>query len=77
MATTEHTINDAMAELLRKTRYAWRDSNVVRSETTQLFAGSRSLRPDILIAEPHTAPVVVETEVLPAINVEAEALSRR
>ncbi len=76
MATTEHTINDAMAELLRKTRYAWRDSNVVRSETTQLFAGSRSRRPDILIAEPHTAPVVVETEVLPAINVEAEALSR-
>ena len=76
MATTEHTINDAIAALLRKTRYAWRDSNVVRSETTQLFAGSKSRRPDILIAEPHTAPVVVETEVQPAINVEAEALSR-
>ena len=76
MATTEHTINDAIAALLRKTRYAWRDSKVVRSETTQLFAGSKSRRPDILIAEPHTAPVVVETEVQPAINVEAEALSR-
>ena len=76
MATDEHTINDAIAALLRKTRYAWRDSKVVRSETTQLFAGSKSRRPDILIAEPHTAPVVVETEVLPAINVEAEALSR-
>ena len=76
MATTEHTINDAIAELLRQTRYAWRDSNVVRSETTQLLAGSKSRRPDILIAEPHTAPVVIETEVLPAATVEAEALAR-
>ncbi len=76
MATTEHTINDAIAALLRKTRYAWRDSNVVRSETTQVFAGSKSRRPDILVAEPHTAPVVLETEVLPAVSVEDEALSR-
>ena len=76
MATTEHTINDAIAALLRKTRYAWRDSNVVRSETTQLLAASKSRRPDILVAEPHTAPVVIETEVLPAATVEAEALAR-
>ena len=76
MATTEHTINDALAELLRQTRHAWRDSNVVRSESTQLLAGSPSRQPDILIAEPHTAPVVIETEVLPAVTVEAEALAR-
>ncbi len=76
MATTEHTINDAIAELLRRTRYAWRDSEVVRSESTQLLAGSRSLQPDILIAESHSAPVVIETEVLPAVSVEKEALSR-
>ena len=76
MATTEHTINDALAELLRQTRYAWRDSNVVRSESTQLLSGSPSRQPDILIAEPHTAPVVIETEVLPAVTVESEALAR-
>ncbi len=76
MATTEHTINDAIAELLRKTRYAWRGESVVRSETTQLLAESRGLRPDILVTEPHTAPVVIETEVLPAANVEAEAIAR-
>ena len=34
------------------------------------------LRPDILVTEPHTAPVVIETEVLPAANVEAEAIAR-
>ncbi len=76
MATTEHTINDAMAELLRKTRYAWRSPNVVRSESTQVLAGSSSRRPDMLIMEPYTSPVVIETEVLPAVTVEDEAQSR-
>ena len=76
MATTEHTINDAIAELLRQTRYAWRDSNVIRSETTQLLAESGGLRPDIVIQEPFTAAVVIETEVMPAVSVEDEAKSR-
>ena len=76
MATTEHTINDAIAELLRGTRWAWRGSDVVRSETTQLLAESGGLRPDILVTEPYTAPVVIETEVLPAVNVETEAIAR-
>ena len=76
MATTEHTINDAIAELLRGTRWAWRGQDVVRSETTQLLAESGGLRPDILILEPYTAPVVIETEVLPAVTVEEEALGR-
>ncbi len=76
MATTEHSINDAIAELLRGTRYAWRGDNVVRSETTQLLAESSGLRPDILVTEPYTAPVVIETEVLPAISVEDDAKSR-
>lgn len=76
MATTEHTINDAIAELLRGTRWAWRGQDVVLSETTRLFAESKGLRPDILILEPYTAPVVIETEVLPAQTVEEEALGR-
>ena len=76
MATTEHTINDAIAELLRGTRWAWRGDEVVRSETTGLLAESKGLRPDILILEPYTASVVIETEVLPAQTVEEEALGR-
>jgi len=76
MATTEHTINDAIAELLRGTRFAWRGKNVVRSETTRLLADSSARRPDILVTEQYTAPVVIETEVLPALTVEAEAQSR-
>lgn len=76
MATTEHTINDAIAELLRGTRWAWRGDDVVRSETTQLLADSKMLQPDILIDELWIPPVVIESELMPAQGVEADALNR-
>lgn len=75
MATTEHTINDALAEVLRGTRRAWRSSDIVRSENTGMLKGG-SGRPDILILEPNVSPVVIETEVLPAATVESEAITR-
>lgn len=75
MATTEHTINDAIADLLRQTRRAWRSANVVSSENTGMLVGSTK-RPDILILEPSVSPVAIETEVVPAPNVEADAISR-
>ena len=75
MARTEHTINDAVAELLRGTRRAWRDEKVVTSEDTGRLKDT-SGRPDILVIEPNVSPVVIETEVFPATTVEAEALSR-
>ena len=75
MTTTEHTINDALAEALRKTRRAWRGSNVIRSENMGMLKGS-NLRPDILVLEANVSPVVIETEVLPAITVENDAKSR-
>lgn len=75
MATTEHTINDALAELLRGTRRAWRDNDIVNSENTGQIKGSTA-RPDILVSEPNVSPVVIETEVLPAFTVEAEAVAR-
>jgi hypothetical protein len=76
MATTEHTINDAIAGLLRETRCLWRNVGVISSENTGMLQRSNA-RPDILIAEPLVSPVVIETEVLPnAQNVEKEALSR-
>jgi len=75
MATTEHTINDALATVLRATRRAWRDANVVKSENSGMLKGSHA-RPDILVIEPNVSPVIIETEVLPATTVEAEAISR-
>lgn len=75
MATTEHTINDAVAKLLRPTRTVWSGSSVVQSEPLGQLAGN-SKRPDILIAEAGVSPVVIENEVLPAVNVEKEAKDR-
>ena len=75
MARTEHSINDALADLLRTTRRMWRDEDVVVSEDTGRLKGT-SGQPDILVIEPNVSPVVVETEVLPAVTVEQEAASR-
>jgi hypothetical protein len=75
VATTEHTINDAIARALRRTRRAWASAGVVQSENTSKLTGSNK-RPDILVSEAGVSPVVVENEVLPAVTVEQEARSR-
>jgi hypothetical protein len=75
MPTTEHTINDALASLLRETRRVWRTGNIVSSENTGMLVGS-SKRPDILVLEPNVSPVAIETEVSPAATVESDAIAR-
>ena len=75
MPTTEHTINDVLAELVRETRCAWRHTDVVRSENTGMLKGTAG-QPDILILEQSVSPVVIETELLPAVTVETDAISR-
>jgi len=75
MATTEHTINDALAEVLKETRRAWQQIYVVRSENIDILKSSGK-RPDILINEPNVSPVIVETEIIPAISVETDAIQR-
>jgi hypothetical protein len=75
MPTTEHTINDALAALLRETRRAWRTADVVSSENTGMLVGSNK-RPDVLVLESSVSPVVIETEVAPAITVESETIAR-
>jgi len=75
MATTEHTINDALAEVLAETRSLWRFKGVVRSENIDVLKGGGK-RPDIIISEPNVSPVVVETEIMPAPSVEVDATQR-
>ena len=75
MATTEHTINDALAEVLKQTRRAWQQLNVVRSENIDILKSSGK-RPDILVNEPNVSPVIVETEIMPAVSVEKDAIDR-
>lgn len=75
MPTTEHTINDTLAEALRKTRWAWRDPKIVSSENTGMLKGSHA-QPDIIITEANVSPVVIESEILPAVTAESDAKSR-
>jgi hypothetical protein len=75
MATTEQTINDALAAVLRETRSLWRYRGVVKSENVAVLKGSGK-KPDILINEPNVSPVIVETEILPAQAVELDAKDR-
>lgn len=75
MPITEHTINDALAAVLRHGRQAWREAGIVHSETTGMLQGGNK-RPDILVLEPFASPVVIETEIFPAATVEPEARSR-
>jgi len=76
MATHEHTINDALAALLRESRRVWRSSDVVRSENTEMLKGKAG-RPDILVIEANVSPVVIESESSPAASVESVGLAGR
>jgi hypothetical protein len=75
MATTEPTINDAIAEVLKETRSLWRFKGVVRSENVDVLKGAGK-KPDILVTERDVSPVIVETEILPAASVESDAKQR-
>lgn len=44
MTTHEHTINDALAEVLRETRHAWQERSVGRSENSGIDASAQVLR---------------------------------
>ena len=57
MPTTEHTINDALAEVLRTTRHVWATEGVISSENTGVLKHA-SKRPDILVTEANVSPGV-------------------
>src|SRR5713226_3648928 len=61
--------------VLRETRHAWRASDVIRSENTGMLSGSTK-RPDVLVLEANVSPVVIEAEIVPALTVESDAISR-
>jgi hypothetical protein len=75
MATTEPTINDTIAEILKETRSLWRQKGVVKSENTDVLKKTGK-KPDILITEPNVSPVIIETEIIPGVSVESDALQR-
>lgn len=71
--TSEPAINAVLGEVLRRKHPLWRDK--VHAERTGMFQQA-ALRPDIVVEHPGGLPVVVETEIEPAAEVEADALAR-
>ncbi len=69
---TEPSVNDALANLLRKMMHGCR----IHPENTQTVAGQAGLQLDILITAADRAPVVIEAEVMPAYDAEKEAAAR-
>lgn len=75
LPTTEKTINVAIAGALRQTRRCWKSAGVVRPEETGLIKGNAK-QPDIAVLEPNVSPVIIETEIAPALTVEVDTIGR-
>ncbi len=70
---TEPTINNRLADCLRRLHPAWRDEAVV-SEQTGVLLDEPLKKPDVLIRS--GAPVIVEAEIAPAASVDHDAIER-
>lgn len=71
--TSEPAINAVLGQVLRRKHPLWRDR--VHAERSGVFQRA-ALRPDIVVHHPGGLPVVVETEIEPAAEVERDALAR-
>ena len=72
----EIVINTELAGALRRRHPRWAEHRSVTVEATGVLLGDPAAQPDIVLVHPGGSPVIVETEVLPARNVEAEARIR-
>ncbi len=75
MATTEPIVNDYLATALRKLHPSWDKDGVVVAENTAAFL-TKGQRPDIIVCDDCAAPVGIETEFIPAVSVEKDAIAR-
>lgn len=71
MTLSEHTLNDALAELLDGMRRRWQ---VTAEPLGRIVGGAQ--RPDLLIREDGARALVIEHEKAPANSVEQDALER-
>jgi hypothetical protein len=70
----EPTINFVFGRVLRRRRRVWEKDGVLQVQPLRALRSKK--RPDILIVEAGRDPVVIETEVTPASNVEQDARAR-
>ena len=70
----EPTFNQALAKVLRETRVGKTSAHHLGAEQLDVFRECG--RPDIFVDDPDGAPIIIETEYVPARTVEIEAQSR-
>ena len=70
MTTGEPTANTALAEVLQSLRRNWK----VEGEPVGILRGGK--RPDVFITEPGRSPTAVETEFVPAREVDSDSLAK-
>ena len=70
LTTGEPTANTSLAEVLQSLRRNWK----VEGEPVGALQGGK--RPDVLITEPGRAPTIVETEFVPAREVDSDSLAK-
>lgn len=70
---TEPTINNRLADCLRRRHPEWRDDAIV-SKQTGVLLDEPLRKPDVLIRA--GAPVIVEAEIAPAATVDQDAIER-
>ena len=58
----ESTFNQGLGEALRLTRFAWREyPKQILVEMTRVLTENQSSRPDVIVSDRDTKPVVIET----------------
>ena len=71
---TEPTINNRLAECLRRRHPVWRRDDVIVSEQTGVLVGESMKKPDVLVRS--GSPVIVEAEIAPAGTVDGDTRDR-
>lgn len=72
----ETTINARLHDILCSMHPRWQESHTGGAELTHVIRGEPASQPDVVIAPPASAPVVVECKIDTAGNVEEKARSR-
>ena len=73
-STTEQVFNFAFGDVLREKHPLWKES--IGVEQTHVLQGSAGKQPDLILSLPGSSPVAIETEFMPAVTVEDDAVSR-
>ena len=73
-STTEQVFNFAFGDVLREKHPLWKES--IGVEQTHVLQGSAGKQPDLILSLPGSSPVAIETEFMPAVTVEEDAVSR-